>query len=53
MTNSYMQWKNEIASMMQRELLRMTDRELADCGVTRSDIVQMAMQEVAEISPQS
>ena len=38
MTNSYIQWKNEIARMMQRELLRMADRELADCGVTRSDI---------------
>jgi uncharacterized protein YjiS (DUF1127 family) len=47
MTNSYIQWKNEIARMMQRELLRMTDRELADCGVTRSDIEQMAMQEVS------
>jgi uncharacterized protein YjiS (DUF1127 family) len=53
MTNSYIQWRNEIARMMQRELLRMTDRELCDCGVTRSDIEQMAMQEVAEISPRS
>jgi uncharacterized protein YjiS (DUF1127 family) len=50
MTNSYIQWKNEITRMMQRELLRMTDRELADCGVTRSDIERMVMREDAEIS---
>jgi uncharacterized protein YjiS (DUF1127 family) len=39
----YRTWKHRKA--MRRELLRLTDRELADIGINRGDIDQIVSQE--------
>jgi uncharacterized protein YjiS (DUF1127 family) len=35
---------------MRRELLHLTDRELQDIGMSRSDIERVVSQEIAELS---
>ena len=44
----YRAWKRREA--MRRELLHLTDRELQDIGMSRSDIERVVSQEIAELS---
>jgi uncharacterized protein YjiS (DUF1127 family) len=43
----YRAWKRREA--MRHELLHLTDRELADIGISRSDIERVVSQEIAEM----
>jgi uncharacterized protein YjiS (DUF1127 family) len=44
----YRAWKRREAT--RHELLHLTDRELADIGISRSDIEWVVSQEIAELS---
>jgi uncharacterized protein YjiS (DUF1127 family) len=44
----YRAWKRREA--MRRELFHLTDRELQDIGISRSDIDRIVLQEVSEAS---
>ena len=44
----YREWKRREA--MRRELLRLTDRELADVGISRTDIDRIVPHEITEMS---
>jgi uncharacterized protein YjiS (DUF1127 family) len=43
----YRAWKRREA--MRRELMQLTDRELADIGISRSEIDRVVSQEIAEM----
>jgi len=43
----YRAWKRRVAE--RRELMQLADRELADIGISRSEIDRVVSQEIAEL----
>jgi len=43
----YRAWKRRVAE--RREVMQLTDRELADIGISRSGIVRVVSQDIAEL----